>query len=492
MPTTPVITSISPVGGSVAGGDTVIIRGTGFTGATDVRFGGTGARPMSVDTDAQITATSPAGNGSGTVDITVTTPAGTSAPSPGDKFTYAPSWQRVWYVASWAIAAAFAGSMAVALLKSQWAQAFGAGTIFVGLALLTLLGGSSYGAFSALIGIDGRTSTSKAQAGLWTVVLAWGIAYLLGRHLFEHQPLDYVLPQNTWDQYLIVLGGPFAAAVLAKGIVTYKLENGTLTKTTVGPDQATINQVLQDDGKQTDLVDSQYFLFNLVAITYFLVQIARKPVLPTMPAVLLAATSGAAALYVGYKAASSNKPVISSVVPRTARVGDLLTITGSNILGGGEPSQVQVQMAQFGPLTVQGNASGSQVKATLPSGVPNGQQDIFVVSGAGNSSDSYNIWVMADAPVIVGLDQPMVTRGQPITIYGRWFASAQLPDAKSVTVQFDGANPVEGDIKVGSDPSKPDSVTVTAPSAFAAPSTQIAVINASGVASSPFSALVHP
>src|SRR5689334_22795671 len=100
MSTTPVITSISPAGGSVAGGDTVTIRGTGFTGATDVRFGGTGARPMSVDTDTQITATSPAGNGSGTVDITVTTPAGTSAPSPGDKFTYAPSWQRVWYVAS--------------------------------------------------------------------------------------------------------------------------------------------------------------------------------------------------------------------------------------------------------------------------------------------------------------------------------------------------------------------------------------------------------
>jgi hypothetical protein len=32
------------------------------------------------------------------------------------------------------------------------------------------------------------------------------------------------------------------------------------------------------------------FLFYLVAIVYFLMQIARKPVLPTMPAVLLAAT----------------------------------------------------------------------------------------------------------------------------------------------------------------------------------------------------------
>jgi hypothetical protein len=515
---TPVITGISPASGSAVGGDTVTITGTGLTGATNVRFGPTSAA-MTGGTDIQITVTSPPGTG--TVDITVTTPAGTSAASPADQFTYAatrpapaatrpapaatrpapaatrpapaataPNWQKAWYVASWALAAAFAGSMAVALLKSQWAQAFGTGTVFVGLALLTLLGGGSYGAFSALIGADGRTSTSKTQAGLWTVVLAWGIAYLLGRHIFEHQPLSRVLPQDTWDQYLLVLGGPFAAAVLAKGIVTYQLSNGTLTKTTVGPGAATINQVLQNDANQTALADSQYFLFNLVAIVYFLVQIARKPVLPTMPAVLLAATSGAAALYVGYKAVSTNKLIISSVVPRTARPGDLLTITGSNMLGGDPASPVQVQMAQFGSLDVQGKATESQVKATLPFAAPTGAQELFVVSGAGNSSDPYNIWVMADEPVIVGLDQPMVTPGQPITIYGRWFSSARLPDVKTVTVQFDGSNPTEGNIIAGADSTKPDSVTVTAPNSLGS-KTMITVINASGAASSPFSAVVR-
>lgn len=402
----------------------------------------------------------------------------------------AANWRGVWYWASWAIAVAFGAWMTVALLKSQWSQAFGAGTVFLGLLLLTLLGGRSYGAFSALIGADGRTSTSKTQAGLWTVVLAWGIAFLLGRHLFEHQPLHYVLPQDTWDQYLIVLGGPFAAAVLAKGVVTYKLANGSLTKTTVGPDQATINQVLQNDANQTDLVDSQYFLFNLVAIVYFLAQIARTPVLPTMPAVLLATTSGAAALYLSYKAAASNKPVISAVVPRTARQGDVLTISGSNILGGGTPSEVQVQTDKSGTLDVQGNATDSQVKATMPPGATTGQQDLLLVSGAGNSSDPYNIWVMADAPVIVGLDQPMVIPGQPIKIYGRWFTSTQLPDEKRVTVQFNGSNPTAGDITAGSDPSNPDSVTVAAPDALAGPNTMITIINASGAASSPFSAVV--
>ena len=72
--------------GSAAGGDSVTITGSGFTGATDVGFGSVNAAAMTVDSDTQITATSPAGTG--TVDVTVTTPAGTSATSSADQFTY--------------------------------------------------------------------------------------------------------------------------------------------------------------------------------------------------------------------------------------------------------------------------------------------------------------------------------------------------------------------------------------------------------------------
>jgi uncharacterized membrane protein len=72
--------------GSSAGGDTVTITGSGFTGATSVGFDVTSAAGMTVDSDTQITATSPAGTG--TVDITVTTPDGTSPASSADQFTY--------------------------------------------------------------------------------------------------------------------------------------------------------------------------------------------------------------------------------------------------------------------------------------------------------------------------------------------------------------------------------------------------------------------
>jgi hypothetical protein len=54
-----------------------------------VSFGATSAASFSFDSPTQITATSPAG--SGTADVTVTTPSGTSAVSGADRFTYNPS-----------------------------------------------------------------------------------------------------------------------------------------------------------------------------------------------------------------------------------------------------------------------------------------------------------------------------------------------------------------------------------------------------------------
>ena len=81
------VTGVSPANGPAAGGTSVTITGTGFTGATDVRFGEAAAQPFTVDSSGtQITATSPPSTG--TVDITVTTPAGTTATSSADQFTY--------------------------------------------------------------------------------------------------------------------------------------------------------------------------------------------------------------------------------------------------------------------------------------------------------------------------------------------------------------------------------------------------------------------
>ncbi len=83
----PVITSISPPGGPVTGGTVVTLTGTGFTGATQVRFGGTDAPSFTVVSDTTITVTSPP-RAAGLANIQVTTPAGTSQASAFDVFTY--------------------------------------------------------------------------------------------------------------------------------------------------------------------------------------------------------------------------------------------------------------------------------------------------------------------------------------------------------------------------------------------------------------------
>ncbi len=80
------VTCVSPASGPAAGGTTVTITGTGFTGATLVDFGTTAARNVVINSATQITATSPAGTG--TVNVTVVTPAGTSGPVTADEFLY--------------------------------------------------------------------------------------------------------------------------------------------------------------------------------------------------------------------------------------------------------------------------------------------------------------------------------------------------------------------------------------------------------------------
>jgi DUF4097 and DUF4098 domain-containing protein YvlB len=82
----PKVTALSPPTGSTAGGTTVTITGSGFTGATSVHFGSTAGTIVSVDSDTQLTVTSPAGS-VGAVSVTVTTSSGTGS-GPTAIFTY--------------------------------------------------------------------------------------------------------------------------------------------------------------------------------------------------------------------------------------------------------------------------------------------------------------------------------------------------------------------------------------------------------------------
>jgi len=83
----PTVTSVTPFSDYTPGGNPIAIVGTHFTGATAVNFGSTAATSFTINSATSITATDPAGS-IGTVNVTVTTPAGTSALGAGDQFIY--------------------------------------------------------------------------------------------------------------------------------------------------------------------------------------------------------------------------------------------------------------------------------------------------------------------------------------------------------------------------------------------------------------------
>ena len=81
----PTVTLLAPTNGPAAGGTSVVITGTGFTGVSAVAFGANPATSFTVNSPTSITAVAPAGINGTNVSVTVTNPVG---PSSGGANTY--------------------------------------------------------------------------------------------------------------------------------------------------------------------------------------------------------------------------------------------------------------------------------------------------------------------------------------------------------------------------------------------------------------------
>jgi hypothetical protein len=81
----PTLTSINPTSGSILGGNSVTLTGSGFTGAQNVFFG-TLPTTFTVLDDSTISAVAPTVGATGPVSVTVQNAGGTS---PGQTYTYA-------------------------------------------------------------------------------------------------------------------------------------------------------------------------------------------------------------------------------------------------------------------------------------------------------------------------------------------------------------------------------------------------------------------
>jgi hypothetical protein len=91
------VTGVSPAIGPPTGGTVVTVTGAGFSGATSVSFGGVAGTNLTVQSDTQLTVTTPAG--AGTVGVVVSAPGGSSPQIAAAAFSYATTPQlylRVW------------------------------------------------------------------------------------------------------------------------------------------------------------------------------------------------------------------------------------------------------------------------------------------------------------------------------------------------------------------------------------------------------------
>ncbi len=250
--------------------------------------------------------------------------------------------------------------------------------------------------FIALVnGRDGRWSTSKTSAILWTYAVWFAfIAILLhtnGKGL-EHAVLK--------QQYLVLMGLPVAAAVVAKGITQSKVESGKIaTKITNGTETSPlrgIGQLVSDDSGRPDLLDLQYFGFNLILLAYFFTRFLGNQSfgLPDLPDSLVALSGVSAGGYLGKKGLEQDTaPVISSITPPTAKLGEAITIRGVNLATRDE-RDVTVHVGELvispAPADITFVGAITKIEAKIPAGAPAGPAPVSVVNHRGVKSDPYD------------------------------------------------------------------------------------------------------
>jgi LPXTG-motif cell wall-anchored protein len=352
----PTVTALGTKTGSVAGGNTIGIGGTGFTTATAVYFGSTLATGLHVNSDTAVTAVAPAG--SGTVDVTVVTAGGTSPTNATDTYTYvnAPA------IASLSPAAGpTAGNTLVTITGSD----------------LTGTTGVSFGGLAAsnVTVVNASTVTALSPAGSVggvnvTVSTAFGTSATNASDVFTYAVRPVVTSSSpsagpvTGGTSVTIIGTGFTGATA--------VEFGT-TPTT--------NFVVNSDTSITAI--------SIAAVTG-----------PGSTVNVTVDTPGGSALQVGtaiFRFAPI--PTVTSVGPSSgsAAGGNTITITGTGL--------IPVSAVHFGSIAATSFTvgTGTSITATVPPGI-SGTVDVTVTTDGGTTATSAaDQYRYISAPVVTAL-----------------------------------------------------------------------------------------
>src|SRR5580692_10655351 len=240
-----------------------------------------------------------------------------------------------------------------------------------------------------ILGQDNRVSTSKVQFALWTVALAYALL-VIAFH-------DAVYPPASLDpRYLLLIGFPAGAAVSAKAITTGQINSGSSSKTTIsakGKSLGTaISEIVSNDQGDLDLGDTQYFVFNLVALTAFFIAFFHSPVsLPVLPDTLVGLTSASAAAYVAKKATVGSPAAppltLTAISPQKGAAGTPVSVFGSGLINTASADARRPEVT-IGGLTAPPGADSTAaiVPVTVPPGLQPGTFDVRVATSDGQAA----------------------------------------------------------------------------------------------------------
>ncbi|MEH3053791.1 MAG: IPT/TIG domain-containing protein, partial [Patulibacter minatonensis] len=375
-PTAPTVTAVSPGQGPTAGGTSVVISGTDFSGASAVRFGATNATSYTVDNDGQITAVAPAGTG--TQSIRVTTAYGTSADTAADDYDYVPA-------------------PTVTNLSPSSGPASGGTSVTITGTNLTGASAVKFGGTDATsyTVVNSTTITATAPAGTGTVdvrvTTVGGTSANTSADDFTNVPAPTVTalspssgPQAS-GQAVVITGTNFtnasAVAFGGTGAVSFTVVNATTINATAPAGTGTVDVRVTTPGGQSA---------NTAADNY---------------------------TYVA-------QPTVTSVSPGSGPEvgGTSVTISGTNFIGVSGASAVQFGGSNASSYTV---VNATTITATAPAGT--GTADVRVTGTGGTSANtSADDYDYVPQPTVTNLSPSTgpVTGGTNVTITGTGFTGA--------------------------------------------------------------------
>ena len=375
----PVVSSVSPNAGPLGGTTGVTITGTNFTGATAVDFGtGHAGTDLTVVSSSEITVNAPA-ESAATIDVTVTTPNGTSATSSADQFTYT-------------------AAPTVTAVNPTSGPAGGGTSVLVTGSNLANATAVKFGTTAGTVTADGAgsiTVTSPAGTGTQdiTVTTAGGTSATSGADQFTYTAVPTV---TTVGPNAGPLGGTTGVTITGTNFtgataVDFGTGQAGTNVTVVSPSEITVNAPAESAGT----ID--------VTVT--------TPV-GTSP------TSSADQFT--YTAA----PTVTAVSPTSGPTGGgtSVTVTGSNL--------ANATAVKFGTTagTVTADGAGS-IRVTSPAGT--GTQDITVTTAGGTSATSgadQFTYVPAPTVTIVSPNVGPLGGTTGVTITGTNFTGATAVD----------------------------------------------------------------